>query len=164
MSHVPTVREIQTKVAKFHGISPVEMKSHRKHHEFVRPRQIAMYLSRQLTRHSFHAIAREFGGRDHKTATNAWRAVGDLARRDAGVAIELAALRSELTRGPASTFARARQACRERRKEIERSIEKLRGTMEALERAEAALDEAATLPWPSSERLTALVVEILRDE
>ena len=164
MSHVPTVKEIQTRVAEFHGISPLEMKSARRAKAMARPRQIAMYLTRTLTHHSFPAIGREFGRRDHTSVMHACKVVKERMRRDASIAIAVEALSGELTRGPESTMARARAACRKRRKEIQEGIERLQGALRALERAEHALDKAAAIRWPSEERLTALLAEILDDE
>ena len=162
--HVPTIREIQARVSEFHGVSPADLKSQRRNHEWRRPRHIAMYLARNLTHHSFPAIGQQFGGRDHSTVIHACRRIEEIMRSDAAVALEIEALSGELTRGPESTMARARQACRKRRKEIKAGIERLQGALRALERAEAALDNAAAIRWPSEERLTALLAEILDDE
>ncbi|KAF0124227.1 MAG: dnaA, partial [Methylocystaceae bacterium] len=52
----------------------------------VRPRQIAMYLSKVLTLRSLPEIGRRFGGRDHTTVLHAVRKIEELAAKDKGLA------------------------------------------------------------------------------
>lgn len=70
-----SVLTIQAAVAKHYGIPPEEMTSQRQGREVARPRQVAMYLSKQLTPSSLSKIGRRFGGRDHTTVIHAIRAV-----------------------------------------------------------------------------------------
>lgn len=63
----PKVDRIQQVVANYFGISKLDMISERRTRNIVRPRQIAMYLCKTLTRQSFPEIGRRFGGRDHTT-------------------------------------------------------------------------------------------------
>lgn len=62
-----TVEYIQEVVAKYYNISPNDFKIQRKTSDIAFPRQIAMYLSKQLTGISLKDIGREFGGKDHST-------------------------------------------------------------------------------------------------
>lgn len=62
----------------------------------VRPRQIAMYLVRQHTTHSYAEIGRRLGGRDHTTILHAFRKIGELRERDRAFAIELEALEAAI--------------------------------------------------------------------
>lgn len=64
--------------------------------EFVRPRQVAMYLARDLTKASFADIGHRFGGRDHSTAIHAHRLIPALCDDDAELAGHVAAIRREL--------------------------------------------------------------------
>ena len=60
-----------------------EMSSKRRARAVVRPRQVAMYLSKVLTPRSYPEIGRKFGGRDHSTVIHAVRLIEDLRQRDA---------------------------------------------------------------------------------
>lgn len=63
---------------------------------FVRARQVAMYLARDLTAMSLFAIGREFGGRDHTTVLHAVRFVCSEIEREPWFAEDVARLRSAL--------------------------------------------------------------------
>src|SRR3954471_22188818 len=62
-----SIDEIQTRVSEHYRIRKAEMTSARRAREVARPRQVAMYLSKQLTPRSLPEIGRRFGGRDHTT-------------------------------------------------------------------------------------------------
>jgi chromosomal replication initiator protein len=68
-----TVAEIQGATCEFFGISPDELLSPGRAARIAWPRQVAMYLARELTGESLPAIGRQFGGRDHTTILHAWR-------------------------------------------------------------------------------------------
>jgi chromosomal replication initiator protein len=68
-----TVAEIQAATCEHFGISPDELLSTARVPRIARPRQLAMYLARELTGESLPAIGRQFGGRDHTTVLHAWR-------------------------------------------------------------------------------------------
>ena len=76
------LREIQKKVAEHFDIKLAEMHSSRRARSVARPRQIAMYLSKQLTSRSLPEIGRRFGGRDHTTVMHAIRKVDELRNSD----------------------------------------------------------------------------------
>lgn len=59
---------------RFH-ITPADIESSRKTQRYAYPRQLAMTLSRALTKRSLNEIARRYGGRDHTTVVNACRVV-----------------------------------------------------------------------------------------
>ena len=65
------IEKIQEEVGKFYGISVKEMKGSRRLQNIVLARQVAMYLSRELTDNSLPKIGREFGGKDHTTVIHA---------------------------------------------------------------------------------------------
>ena len=79
-----TVEEIQRQVASHYQVRMGDMHSARRSRAVARPRQIAMYLSKQLTQHSLPDIGRRFGGRDHTTVLHAVRKVDELCAVDAG--------------------------------------------------------------------------------
>ncbi|MDA8223309.1 chromosomal replication initiator protein DnaA [Desulfosporosinus sp.] len=66
-----TIDIIQESVARFFNLSPTDFKAKKRTRAVAFPRQIAMYLSRQLTDFSLPKIGDEFGGRDHTTVMHA---------------------------------------------------------------------------------------------
>ncbi len=68
-----TVSEIQIATCKYFGLSNDELLSSGRAARIAWPRQVAMYLSRELTSESLPAIGRHFGGRDHTTVLHACR-------------------------------------------------------------------------------------------
>jgi chromosomal replication initiator protein len=78
-----TIDEIQRTVCQFYRIDRTEMSSKRRARAVVRPRQVAMYLSKVLTPRSYPEIGRKFGGRDHSTVIHAVRLIEELRTRDA---------------------------------------------------------------------------------
>ena len=77
-----TIDLIQTIVCKFFKISKNEMLSSRRSRYLVRPRQIAMYLTKNLTSKSLPDIGREFSGRDHTTVIHSVKTINKLKVRD----------------------------------------------------------------------------------
>jgi chromosomal replication initiator protein len=71
----PSIRHIQETVADYYGLSQIDMVSQRRPREVAWPRQMAMYLCRELTIHSLTSIGRHFGNRDHTTILHGIRAV-----------------------------------------------------------------------------------------
>ena len=90
-----TIDEIQKKVAEHFNISVKEMQSSRRARTVARPRQIAMYLAKQLTSRSLPEIGRKFD-RDHTTVMHAVRKVEELILEDASLAENVDALRRAL--------------------------------------------------------------------
>ena len=77
-----SIDEIQTQVAEHYRIRKAEMTSARRAREVARPRQVAMYLSKQLTPKSLPDIGRRFGGRDHTTVIHAVKQIEKLRASD----------------------------------------------------------------------------------
>jgi chromosomal replication initiator protein len=77
-----SIDEIQTRVSEHYRIRKAEMTSARRAREVARPRQVAMYLSKQLTPRSLPEIGRRFGGRDHTTVIHAVRQIEKLRALD----------------------------------------------------------------------------------
>ena len=67
----PTVASIQETVANFYHLTVADLKGKKRKREIVLPRQIAMYLARELTDLSRPKIGRKFGGKDHTTVLHA---------------------------------------------------------------------------------------------
>ena len=78
-----TIEEIQKRVAEHFNIRVSDMHSARRARAVARPRQVAMYLAKQLTARSLPEIGRKFGGRDHTTVMHAVRKVDELRTTDA---------------------------------------------------------------------------------
>jgi len=79
------VEVIQKKVAEHYDIRLADMTSKRRPENIAFPRQVAMYLTRQMTESSLSAIGEAFGGRDHGTVLHACRLVKDRMEVDSNV-------------------------------------------------------------------------------
>lgn len=91
------IEDIQKLVASHYSISRPDILSSRRTATVVRPRQIAMYLSKVLTLRSLPEIGRRFGGRDHTTVLHAVRKIETLAKADGALSEELELLKRMLT-------------------------------------------------------------------
>ena len=91
-----TIEEIQRKVAEHFNIRITDMHSARRARSVARPRQIAMYLAKQLTSRSLPEIGRKFGGRDHTTVMHAVKKVEELKGTDHRFAEDVELLRRML--------------------------------------------------------------------
>ena len=91
-----TIEEIQKKVAQHFNIRLADMHSARRARNVARPRQVAMYLAKQLTTRSLPEIGRKFGGRDHTTVMHAVRRIDELRQTDANLAEDIDLLRRML--------------------------------------------------------------------
>ena len=78
-----TVDKIQRSVAEEFGVTLDDMASKRRARVVARPRQVAMYLCKQLTKRSLPDIGRRFGGRDHTTVMHAVKRIKQLRAEDA---------------------------------------------------------------------------------
>jgi chromosomal replication initiator protein len=93
-----TIDTIQKKVAEHFDIRLADMTSKRRPYHIAFPRQIAMYLSRQLTESSLNTIGEAFGGRDHGTVLHACRLVQGRMEVDAQVRQKVTYLEKQLMR------------------------------------------------------------------
>jgi chromosomal replication initiator protein len=91
-----TIDEIQKRVAEHFNIKMAEMTSSRRARVVARPRQVAMYLAKQLTSRSLPEIGRKFGGRDHTTVMHAVKKIEELAASDRALAEDVELLRRML--------------------------------------------------------------------
>jgi chromosomal replication initiator protein len=88
-----TIEEIQRKVAEHYNIRLSDMIGPKRLRNIARPRQVAMYLSKQLTPRSLPEIGRRFGGRDHTTIMHGVRKIEELMAGDSQLADDLQLLR-----------------------------------------------------------------------
>lgn len=93
------IEDIQRVVAKQYNVSRADILSSRRTHTVVMPRQIAMYLAKQLTLRSLPEIGRRFGGRDHTTVLHAVRKIDGLVGTDGNLAGEIEVLKRLLQEG-----------------------------------------------------------------
>lgn len=89
---------VQEVVSRYYGINLDELKSSDRRPLYSHPRQIAMYLARQLTRHSLPDIAARFGGKHHTTVLHACRQVPLRMKRDPRTAEDVKVLREAIIR------------------------------------------------------------------
>ena len=90
------IEDIQRIVARQYNVSRSDLLSSRRTANVVRPRQVAMYLSKILTLRSLPEIGRRFGGRDHTTVLHAVRKIEALTGNDTALAEEIEALKRQL--------------------------------------------------------------------
>jgi chromosomal replication initiator protein len=91
-----SIEDIQKRVAEHYNIKLAEMSSSRRSRQVARPRQVAMYLAKQLTSRSLPEIGRKFGGRDHTTVMHAVKKVDELREIDQNFAEDVELLRRML--------------------------------------------------------------------
>jgi chromosomal replication initiator protein len=91
-----TIDEIQKRVAEHYHMRLGDMSSARRARAVARPRQVAMYLAKQLTSRSLPEIGKRFGNRDHTTVMHAVSRVTELIGADAGFAEDVELLRKML--------------------------------------------------------------------
>jgi chromosomal replication initiator protein len=80
-----TIDDIQRRVADYYNLRLADLLSARRARVVARPRQVAMYLSKQLTTRSLPEIGRKFGGRDHTTVMHAVRKIEELKVADTAI-------------------------------------------------------------------------------
>ena len=90
------IEDIQRIVAKHYNVSRADILSLRRTATVVKPRQVAMFLSKALTPRSLPEIGRRFGGRDHTTVLHAVRKIEGLVARDVALAEEVELLKRML--------------------------------------------------------------------
>lgn len=91
-----TIDEIQRAVVEHYTIRMSDMQSARRARAVARPRQVAMYLAKQLTPRSLPEIGKKFGGRDHTTVMHAVRQIEKLVVEDRSLADDVQQLRRRL--------------------------------------------------------------------
>jgi chromosomal replication initiator protein len=92
----PSIEKIQAAVATYYGLTVPKLTSPSREQKVALPRQVAMYLCRQLSGETYQLIAEKFNKKDHTTVMAAERRVASLVDEDPKVAQDLAALQSKL--------------------------------------------------------------------
>lgn len=104
-----TVREISTNkqinisidyitkvVCEFYKVDENKVREKNRRKEVVQARQVAMYLSKQLTKSSLKTIGLHFGGRDHSTVIHAQTSVEDMIKQDSQIADTISSLKNKI--------------------------------------------------------------------
>ena len=91
-----TIEEIQRQVSDHFNIRLSDLIGPKRVRIFARPRQVAMYLAKQMTSRSLPEIGRRFGGRDHTTVMHGVRRIDELRVTDSQIAEDLELLRRTL--------------------------------------------------------------------
>ena len=94
-----SVDAIQRVVAERYNCKYSDMKSKKRTKQIAFPRQIAMFLSRELTAHSLSEIGAAFGGKDHTTIIHAYEKIEELLTSDLTLLAEVNSLKKQLTEG-----------------------------------------------------------------
>src|SRR5690606_35165339 len=93
---VVTILDIQKAVGEHYNIRLEDFSSKRRTKSIAFPRQVAMYLSRELTDFSLPKIGEEFGGRDHTTVIHAHEKIEKLLKDDQQLQQDIKQIRSVL--------------------------------------------------------------------
>lgn len=92
------IEDIQRKTAEFYKLEIRDLNSKERSRRVARPRQVAMYLSRELTMRSLPEIGRRFGNRDHTTVLHACRRISELCDTDPAFRQEVDFLKQVLSK------------------------------------------------------------------
>ena len=95
---IVSIEDIQEAVGSKYHLKIADLKSRRRSKTLVHPRQIAMYLSRELTDASFPEIGRQFGGKDHTTIIHACRQITKAKEADSTLHTTLEGLKEQILR------------------------------------------------------------------
>ncbi|SFR33654.1 chromosomal replication initiator protein DnaA [Litoreibacter janthinus] len=91
-----TMDEIMRKTCDYYNVRMSDLLSPKRSRNIARPRQMAMWLAKQLTQRSYPEIGKRFGNRDHTTVIHAVRKIDELKAQDAQVAEDAELLRRML--------------------------------------------------------------------
>jgi chromosomal replication initiator protein len=91
-----TMERIGRLVAARYNLSVEELKEKNNSRQIAVPRQVAMYLCKRLTKHSFPEIGREFGGKHHTTVMHSYEKIGSLLKTDNGLHLIISELIDQL--------------------------------------------------------------------
>ena len=91
-----SLETIQKVIAKNYNITVAELKGKKRDKKFVIPRQIAIYITRELTEYSFTEIGNEFGGKDHSTIMHACEKINEQIRTDSSFDLKIQAFIREI--------------------------------------------------------------------
>lgn len=91
-----SILSIQEDVCNYYHIQLKDLKGKKRVKTIVLPRQIAMYLSRELTDNSLPKIGAEFGGKDHTTVIHAHEKIQQLLKKDATIQKEISEIKNQL--------------------------------------------------------------------
>ena len=94
-----TMDEIMRKTCDYYNVRMSDLLSPKRSRNIARPRQMAMWLAKNLTTRSYPEIGRRFGNRDHTTAMHAVRKIDELKAQDAQIAEDAELLRRMLEGG-----------------------------------------------------------------
>jgi chromosomal replication initiator protein len=93
-----SIEDIQRKIAEFYKLELRDFQSAGRARRIARPRQVAMYLAREITARSLPEIGKRFGGRDHTTVLHACRRIAELCQEDPLFKQEVDFLKTVLSR------------------------------------------------------------------
>lgn len=93
----PTVDRIALRVSKYFKLSSKQLRDRSRAHHVLLPRQVSMYLARELTELSLKQIGDYFGGRDHSTVLHACRKVETALQKDVSLSGVVRQLQADLT-------------------------------------------------------------------
>jgi len=93
-----TITDIIKAVTTYYDVRPADLQSKKRSQSITMPRQVCMYLARNLTSHSLEEIGGHLGGRDHTTVMHACGKIGELQQADTKIQAQLAELTKRITK------------------------------------------------------------------
>ncbi|WP_124726253.1 chromosomal replication initiator protein DnaA [Staphylospora marina] len=96
---VVSIQDIQQEVSNYYRLRIEDLKSKKRTKSVALPRQIAMYLCRELTDHSLPKIGEDFGGRDHTTVIHAHEKISRMVKQDTQMQQAVEELKKRILRG-----------------------------------------------------------------
>lgn len=98
-NHRVLISDIQRIVARYYSIPEVDFLSKTKERRIVRPRQVAMFLSRRFTKKSYPFIGSKFAGTDHSNVMYAVALIDDLMKHDPELSDDIDNLARQIAHG-----------------------------------------------------------------
>ncbi len=96
MTLSPLILEIQEVVCRYYGLNAVDISGDRRAISIARPRQVIMYLAREMTERSYPEIGRKLGDRDHATIIHGVQRVTKLLETDIELQADIGVIRKRL--------------------------------------------------------------------
>lgn len=93
-----TITDIIKAVTAYYDVRPADLQSKKRSQSITMPRQVCMYLARNLTSHSLEEIGGHLGGRDHTTVMHACGKIAELAQSDTKIQSQLAEISKRITK------------------------------------------------------------------
>lgn len=93
---VTSISDIQKAVAEYFNVKVIDLKSKKRERNIALPRQVAMYLSKELTNLSLEEIGKSFGGKDHSTVIHSQKKIEKLFKENSEISMAIRQIKGSL--------------------------------------------------------------------